>query len=252
MDSPLGALRTSVDRLHQLVRGLDEAQLEEPSYCEGWTVADVLSHLGAGAVMARRRMAVALEGAVLPEDFAQPIWDEWNAKSPRTQADDALIEDERVLEDFEAVPGAERAGLAVPLGPLRVSYDDAVALWLNEHAIHTWDVEVVFDPDAHLPHEVAAVMIDNLGLVAGFTARPADDEREVRVRTSHPERHFTVRLSPGGSELLAGDAGARPDVELPAEAFCRLVYGRLDPDHSPPVAANGEVLDLLRRVFPGL
>jgi hypothetical protein len=41
-------------------------------------------------------------------------------------------------------------------------------------------------------------------------------------------------------------------LELPAESFCRLVYGRLDADHSPAVPANGEVLDLLRRVFPGI
>jgi hypothetical protein len=41
-------------------------------------------------------------------------------------------------------------------------------------------------------------------------------------------------------------------LELPAESFCRLVYGRLDADHSPAVPANGEVLALLRRVFPGV
>ena len=40
---------------------------------------------------------------------------------------------------------------------------------------------------------------------------------------------------------------------LPAEAFVRLVYGRLDPDHTPSsVSADGVDLDLLRSAFPGL
>ncbi len=102
------------------------------------------------------------------------------------------------------------------------------------------------------PNDAAAVIVDNLGLIARFAAKPTGAEREVRVRTSDPVRHFTVRLTPESSELLEGDAGKKPDLELPAEAFCRLVYGRLDPDHSPPVPANGEVLELLRGAFPGL
>jgi hypothetical protein len=38
---------------------------------------------------------------------------------------------------------------------------------------------------------------------------------------------------------------------LPAEAFCRLVYGRLDPDHTPPFSGDAALLDALRSVFPG-
>ena len=96
------------------------------------------------------------------------------------------------------------------------------------------------------------MVIDNLGLIGRFAAKPTGDEREIRVRTTGPVRHFTVRLTPESAELLDGDGGMTPDLELPAESFCRLVYGRLDPDHSPPVSANGEVLDTLRRVFPAL
>jgi uncharacterized protein (TIGR03083 family) len=251
MDNPLVPLQHSVDRLHQLVRGLDDDQLEAQSFCNEWTVADVLSHLGSGAVIVEHRLGAALEGTELPIDFAQPIWDEWNAKPSRTRADDALIEDERSLELLEGVSADERGRLTFPMGPLTLTFDELVGTRLNEHAFHTWDIEVVFDPDARLPREVASVVIDNLGLIARFTARPTGDEREVRVRTVEPERHFTVRLTSERAELLAGDAGATPDLVLPAEGFCRLVYGRLDPDHSPPVDANGEVLDLLRAVFPG-
>ena len=250
MESPVGPLRASVARLHELVRGLDVDQLESPSYCNGWSIADVLSHLGSSAVILRQRLQDARAGVENTID-AQPIWDEWNAKTPRAKADDALTEDERLLEGIESVRRDEWERLTFNFGPVTVGLDVAVALRINEHALHTWDIEVMFDDDARLPPDAAAVVVDNLGFIARFTARPTGDEREVWVRTSHPERHFTVRLTSDTAELLEGDAGEQPDLVLPAEAFCRLVYGRLDPDHSPAVEANGEVLDTLRRVFPG-
>jgi uncharacterized protein (TIGR03083 family) len=251
MLDPLPPLRASVARLRELVSGLDDDRLEVKSYASEWTVADVLSHLGSGAVLMRRRLQAAREGIELPEGEAPAVWDEWNAKTPRAQADDCLVEDRRLMEAGDAVGAADRAALVYSFGPVSVGFDEAFALRLNEHAFHSWDIEVVFDDAARLAPDATAVVIDNLAMIARFTAKPAGVEREVRVRTSEPARHFTVRLTAASAELLAGDAGARPDLELPAESFCRLVYGRLDPEHSPAVEANGEVLDLLRRVFPG-
>jgi uncharacterized protein (TIGR03083 family) len=251
MDDPFGPLRNSVDRLHRLVRGLDDTQLEGPSYCRDWTIAAVLSHLGSGAVLTQRRLHDARTGTTMPDEAAQSVWDEWNAKTPRAQADDCLVEDERLLAALDAVPVAERARLEFSFGPVSLGFDEAVAARLNEHALHTWDIAVMLDAAARIPPDATSVLVDNLGLIARFTATPTGDEREVRVRTSDPVRHFTVRLTPAAAELLEGDAGLAPDLELPAESFCRLVYGRLDPDHSPPVGANGELLDVVRRVFPG-
>ncbi|HEY1650655.1 MAG TPA: maleylpyruvate isomerase N-terminal domain-containing protein [Acidimicrobiales bacterium] len=252
MDNPLPPLTASVGRLRALVQDFDTEQLERPSYDPDWTIADVLSHLGSGAVLMARRLEAALAGDPLPDDVAQPVWDEWNAKSARAKADDALVEDERLELAFAAVGEADRARTEFPFGPMSVSFDTAAALRLNEHALHTWDIEVMSDPAARLAADAAAVVIDNLGLIGRFAAKPTGDEREIRVRTSDPVRHFTVRLTPESAELLEGDGGVAPDLELPAESFCRLVYGRLDPEHSPPVPANGEVLEALRRVFPGL
>jgi len=52
--------------------------------------------------------------------------------------------------------------------------------------------------------------------------------------------------------LTATEADPAVDVELPAEAFVRLVYGRLDPDHTPPFHGEATALDQLRHAFPGL
>ena len=82
MDSPLAPLRGSVGRLHQLIRGLDDTQLEAQSYCSEWSIADVLSHIGSGAVIMRRNLEDVLAGRTTPDDFAPSVWDEWKAKSP--------------------------------------------------------------------------------------------------------------------------------------------------------------------------
>jgi hypothetical protein len=42
-------------------------------------------------------------------------------------------------------------------------------------------------------------------------------------------------------------------LTLPGEAFVRLIYGRLDADHTPaPIDAEGVDLDDLRAAFPGV
>ena len=55
-EAALRALRASVGRLHQLSRGLRDEQLELRSYCTQWSVADVLSHIGSGAVIWLRQL----------------------------------------------------------------------------------------------------------------------------------------------------------------------------------------------------
>ena len=251
MDNPLGALRASVARLHELGRGLDDGELELPSYCTEWSVAQVLSHLGSGAVILRRRLQDIRAGSATPDEFAPSVWDEWNAKTPRAQADDALAADEAVLEALEDVSEAERAQLTFSMGPLSLGFNEFAGLRLNEHAFHTWDIEVVFDDTAHLPDDAAALVVDNLGLIARFSGRPEGQERTVSVRTTDPERDIALRLAADGVELTAGERRQHPELELPAEAFSRLVYGRLDADHTPAFGGDAALLDVLRSVFPG-
>jgi hypothetical protein len=57
-----------------------------------------------------------------------------------------------------------------------------------------------------------------------------------------------VGLSPSSD-----DTDAKATLTLPTESFVRLVYGRLDPDHTPAsVEARGIDLDLLRSTVPGV
>jgi uncharacterized protein (TIGR03083 family) len=246
----LQALRTSVDHLRSLVKGLGPDQLTAPSYCSEWTIADVLSHVGSGAVIMRRQLEDTLAGVESPGDFAPSVWDTWNAKAPEAQAADVLVTDQALVDAAGAVSPEDRAGFSFAMGPMQFDFAGVLGLRLNEHVLHTWDVEVAGDPTAVLPPEGAALLLGNLDLVVRFSAKPTGPPSTVRVHTLGVERDLLLTLGPDAVSVAPGD-GAPADLELPAEAFVRLVYGRLDPLHTPTVVGDPALLDTLRGVFPG-
>jgi uncharacterized protein (TIGR03083 family) len=249
MDDALGALRASVERLGRVVERLDD-RLEAQAYPSEWTVAQVISHLGSSAVIFGRRLDDIVAGQETPSAFNQEVWDEWNAKSPRAQAEDGLTADAALLESLESMSEASRAEFAMSMGPITFGFDVFVGMRLNEHTLHTWDVEVVDDPGATLPDLETAEVVGRLGLIARYSGKPSGGEREIVVRTTTPERMFRIEVSDSVQlEDHAGDGAA--DLTLPAEALIRLVYGRLDPEHTPEFEGDAALLDELRTVFPG-
>src|SRR5215213_6661027 len=102
------ALRSSVERLRDLAAPMREEELTAGAYPAEWTVAQVLSHLGSGAVITQRRLEDALAGQDTPDDFAPGVWDTWNAKGPVDQRDDALAADAALLTRVEDVASDDR------------------------------------------------------------------------------------------------------------------------------------------------
>jgi len=250
MSDELSALQSSVARLHRIVDGLEPGQVRQSAYPSEWTVADVLSHIGSGAVIMRRSFEDTLAGREPDGSFNQAVWDEWNAKVPEDQAAEALVADAGMLVALDEASEEQRRGFALSMGPMSLDFDGFVGLRLGEHVLHTWDIEVVVDPDATLPDGAAGVIIDRVGVIAGFAGRAQGDEATISVSTTGPERHLAVVLTPDSVRLVPSEPGPEPDLALPAEAFIRLVYGRLDPDHAP-AGIEGPSLDRLRQVFPG-
>ena len=154
MAEHLSPLRASVDRLRQLVATLDDTDLRRPAYPTEWTIADVLSHLGSGAVITERRHQDALAGHDTPDDFAPAVWDAWNAEDPSAQRDDALAADAALLDRLEATTTEERDRFATAMGPMTFGFDQFVGMRLNEHALHTWDIHVITDPTALCPRYI--------------------------------------------------------------------------------------------------
>ncbi|MGD0944157.1 MAG: maleylpyruvate isomerase N-terminal domain-containing protein [Acidimicrobiales bacterium] len=249
-DAHVEVLRSSVARLRDLVSTMSDADLTRPAYPSEWSIADVFSHIGSGAVIMNRRLDDVLAGLDTPDDFAPGVWDTWNAKTPTAQRDDALTADAALLAGIDSVTADEREAFSLDMGPMSLGFDAFVGMRLNEHAFHAWDIEVAVDPAATIPEQVAALVVDNLELIARYTAKPTGDTTTITVATTEPPRGFTIALTPESVTFSPTTVEAAADIELTAEALARLVYGRLDPQHTPH-NDEGLVLDVLRRVFPG-
>lgn len=254
MADPRLALRGSTDQLRDLAGRLAD-RLDGAAYPKEWSVADVVSHLGSGAVLFSRWLDDALAGHATSRDLAADVWAEWGAKSSADKVHDGLQADEAFTSRLERMRPDEAASVHLQLSSMQLDFDGVVRVRLAEHALHTWDLDVVLDPRAELPAPCAEALVDHLAHVAGASGRPGPVRRDVAVRTTTPTRHLVVRLGRTRVELDANaPATERPfDVQLPAEAFIRLVYGRLDPSHTPhEVLGDPDVLDELRWAFPGV
>jgi uncharacterized protein (TIGR03083 family) len=234
------------------VEPLDLGQLEQPSYASKWSIAQVLSHLGSQAEIFGLFLAAGLSGEEPPgrEAFG-PIWDSWNARNPQAQATDALDADEATLERFESLDADQLAGLRLHLFGTDLDAAGIARMRVSEHAVHTWDVAVALDPAATVAPDAVRLLIDTSAPFIGRAAKPDGVQRRLRVSTTDPERDFILATGESVSLNPADGEEGLPELRLPAEAFIRLVYGRLDPAHTPPVQASGVDLDELRAIFPG-
>ncbi len=246
MPDPFAVIRSSVDRLTTIVGPLDDDEIAGRAFPKDWSIADVCSHLGSGAEIWQRRVADALERSDTPDDFNDRVWDTWNAKSPRAKVDDAIVAMEAFISAIDALTADERARLQVPIGPMSFDFESFLGLRANEHVLHEWDIAVAIDPETTLAADGVETVIDNLDLVGRFTAKPTGERREITVRTYLPGRSFRVTLDTESVAFAQTEVVDHVDVEMPAESFIRLVYGRLD-----PTPAQNEAVDVLRLVFPG-
>jgi uncharacterized protein (TIGR03083 family) len=251
MDDQLKALHSSVAHLRAVVERLTPADLDRRAYPAEWSIGDVISHIGSGAVILARHFDDIVESRAADESFNQSVWDEWNAQSPATQVANALIADAALMERLESLPDSRRESFRFPMGPFNLDFAGFVGLRLNEHVIHTWDVEVTIDPAATLPIDEAGVVADNLAMIVRFAGKASGHVRAWHVRTIDPPRNFMLSFGPDSLELSSGTPEDPVDLEIPAESFVRLVYGRLDPDHTPS-GFDERDLDELRRAFPGI
>lgn len=258
-DQIIDALRAQHNAMAALIKDMDEREVNRPSAATDWTVAQVLSHLGSGAEIALAALEASLTGvdAVGPE-FAPNVWDRWNTKSSAQMAADFVPANHALVARYESIDDATRATLRIDLGflPEPVDLATAAGLRLNEFTLHSWDVLVAFDPSATLPATGPSVLIDRFALLFGWLghADALNGKRGVlAVHTREPERGFGVELS---DAVRLVDEPADPDavLTLPAEAWLRLIAGRLGPDHTPAsVSIAGDLIsiDELRTVFPG-
>jgi uncharacterized protein (TIGR03083 family) len=261
----VAALRGSHERLRSLVERLTPDQLTGPGYPQRWTIAQVLAHLGASAEIFIGRITAARAGEPDPwRETAGPIRQGWEAKAPATQAEEAVMANQRLVELFEELVGGAGAHLRFDIAGRSLDLAGMAGIRLSEQTLHSWDIAVTFDPAATLAAPSVALLIDVAPqMVIRVRWRPpdtpplppAEGPDRVHVTTTGPAREFSLTLGEKvGLGPWPGDGGpqAPAELRLPAEALLRLFAGRLESSHTPAeVFANGVSLDTLRTVFPG-
>jgi uncharacterized protein (TIGR03083 family) len=250
MTKPLPVLRASTVHLRSVIESNGELDPGTSAYPTDWSIANTMSHIGSGAVILKQRFEDVVTGQESDAGFNQSVWDEWNAKSPADQVSEALVADQALVLALEALSEEKRKTFRLIMGPFDLDFDGFVVLRLGEQALHTWDVEVAIDSTATLSSDVAEVILRSLPRLVAFTGKANDETKEVSVRTIEPARDLMIVFSGDSVSLIDAPHSGAVDVELPAEAFVRLVYGRLDAQHTPP-GLNNDSLEALRKAFPG-
>jgi uncharacterized protein (TIGR03083 family) len=248
----LAALHRSADGLQALAGSLDGEGLQRQSYCADWSVASVFSHLGAQGQIFGSCVDASLAGTDPPgTDQFETIWAGWNAKPPRDQVTDAIAVDQRLLERFSAFADEAHHDLVVSAFGMQLDAATLFRMRLSEHVVHSWDVAVAFEPQSVLPGDAASMILVAIPRLVAHRGTPSGLHRSVAIELLNPSHRYLLEIAETLT-LTASDAAGSAQLRLPTEAFVRLVYGRLDPDHTPAYEAHGVELDELRQMFPGL
>jgi uncharacterized protein (TIGR03083 family) len=211
-----------------------------------------MSHLGSGAEIFGLFLEAGLKGQDPPgREVFSPIWDAWNARTPSEQAAEALRVDGALVERFESIDPADQDSVRLSMFGMDLDLTGLLRMRLGEHALHTWDVAVARDDAATVADDAVELLVDTIAPLVARTGKPSGTPVRVAILTTAPDRHFSLEVDETVTLADTPDGEDLPQVRLPAEALIRLVYGRLDPSHTPPVESQGVDLDELRRLFPG-
>ncbi len=242
-DPRIVTLRSGIERYVALVEPLTAEQVRQQAFTSEWTIADVASHLGSQSEIFRLYLdAGASRGDGPGREQFPVIWDVWNARTPDEQATESVRANREFLARLDEVEGRP---FSVEVFGRDLDLPGFAAFRIGELGMHTWDIAVALNPSAELPADVVAQLVDVVPELAGRSGKPETEGTDIAVTTTDPERHLVVHTGdPVSIETVPESA---PDaVQLTAENYVRLVYGRL-----PARPGDDPRLDRLRAVFQG-
>ena len=155
METTTFDLAPAAAELRRVLAGVDDAQLDDPTPCEGTSVAGLLDHL-VGLTSAFARAAGKQPGGTATADPAALSGD-WRTRLP-AQLDD-LVEAWRAPDAWEGM--AEAGGVEMPASVM-------AAVALDELVVHGWDLAVATGQDYRGDEESARRSLE-------FAASVGDD-----------------------------------------------------------------------------
>ncbi|WP_431875806.1 maleylpyruvate isomerase family mycothiol-dependent enzyme [Amycolatopsis sacchari] len=252
----LEALHTSSRRLAATVASLSEQELKQPSMAGGWSIAQVLSHLGSAAEICTGLLERGIAGDETGprREDPEPVWQRWNTLPPLAQRHAWLAADARHLRLLDSLDAAQQSQVRVPYFAGLLSAPVYAGYRLSEHSVHAWDIEAALTPGATIPAAEVGLLWERLDLVA-TRFRAADTlarlaPAQLTIALTSPAR--TVLLDLSGELHLYPCEPAEPagSVTGTAEAVLRLVYGRNQPTDEIQVSGAVTLADM-KALFPG-
>lgn len=252
----IDALRSSSQQLRTAVTDLPPEMLGDRRSPTGWSVAQVLSHLGSAAEICTALVQRGIDGDTVgpgPDD-TQPVWRRFDAMPPAAQREAWLAADARHLDLSDSLDAAQRDTVRIPYVSGLLDVAGYAGYRLSEQSIHGWDVAVALDPAAGVPAPEAELLRERIDLVA-TRFRDADTLRrlgpaQLAVELTEPTLRYSLILDTELHVDPAEAADPTSTVSGGAEAVLRLVYGRARSVDDVSVTGKA-TLDDLRALFPG-
>lgn len=250
--SELLAILREVHGLHASLAGpLTAEQLRSDSFDPDWIVSSLLSHMGSQAEIMDLFIEASVKGEEAPgREAFDGVWDRWNEMEPEDQRNGSIIRNNAHIALLESLTPEQRDAIDVPFFGA-IDGAEFLRLRLDEYAVHVWDLQVTFDSSATIHPNAVPVLLDQMGRI-GERYKFGGEPFTLQVQTSDPERSYVAKFG-DTVKIEEGNAPTSNVLLLPAEAFVRLVFGRLYPENTPDTltVTGDRSLDDLRSVFVG-
>ncbi|MET9225257.1 maleylpyruvate isomerase family mycothiol-dependent enzyme [Lentzea sp. NPDC003310] len=234
-------LRLIDERTKAFIAAVDDLDAPVPT-CPGWTVFDLVQHLGDG----RRKWAEIV--AAGPSDTPP---DRTPVEAPREGLAEWMTESTRLLIAALEAAGPDQGcwnWWGDSQSPPTVA--TAARRQLHEIAAHTYDAQVAAGKPEPIPAEIAVDGVDEFLLTCFSTSSPWPHEPAVVDYRLDEGGSWRISMSANGARVVeAGDDVADASAEGAAHDFLMVFYGRgsLEP---LKIDGNAEVLDQLGAWVP--
>ncbi len=240
-------LQAEVEAFKTYLSSLPAEAWNQPSACEGWTVADVVAHLN-GQDFASR-VTRGLEGDASPPEGSPSVEDHDEDRFAENIFQRALSNRERFGENLlgsliqrldESVQVFHTVGpedwdkpCYWPPGPepVRTMLD----MRIGELTMHVWDIRYTIDGYYHLSGDSVNVLIDTVGRAVRRAFRPDDSvDGQIRYRfemkTPITATADIVVAAQGTHVEPASAVAADVTFRCDGETYVLVMYGRLSPE----------------------